>query len=71
MIDTLASTLNEPDTFRLKQLLKSMEPVEVAYLMESIPDNLRALLWKQVPEEAAGEILACLGEVARSSLLTQ
>jgi magnesium transporter len=69
MIDAVITALKEPDPIRLQQLLEPMEPVEIAHLVESIPDKLRAMLWKQVPEEAAGEILVYLGEVVRLSLV--
>ncbi len=69
MIDAVIAAINESDSVRLLKLIEPMEPVEIAHLLESIPDKLRAGLWKQVPEEAAGEVLVYLGEVARSSLV--
>jgi magnesium transporter len=69
LIDAVIAAINESDSFRLQKYLEPMEPVEIAHLLESIPDKLRVSLWKHVPEEAAGEVLVYLGEVARSSLV--
>jgi magnesium transporter len=69
MIDALIAAIGESDPLKLEALLEPMEAVEIAHLLESIPDKLRISLWKQIPEEVKGGVLVFLGDVARLSLV--
>jgi magnesium transporter len=69
LIHTVLEALSQKNIKLLTETLAPLEPAEIAHLLESIPDTKRSALWKGVPEEAAGEVLAHLGEVARLSLV--
>lgn len=69
MIDAVISAIGDSDPIKLEALLEPMEAVEIAHLLESVPDKLRVSLWKQIPEDVKGGVLVFLGDVARSSLI--
>ena len=54
---------------RVTELLQQMSTSEVAAVVESLPPLERQQLWKIVPEEQQGEVLAKLGEQVRTALL--
>lgn len=57
------------DQAALQAQLTQLHPAEVSNIIESLPPPEREQLWKAVPEEMAGEVLAHLGEVARTGLV--
>lgn len=69
LIDAVVDLAGAGNLEGLSELFSSLEPAEIAHLLESIPDPRRAMLWNQVPEEMQGEVLGYLGEVARLSLV--
>jgi magnesium transporter len=69
MIDAVISAIGDSDLIRLEALLEPMEAVEIAHLLESVPDKMRVSLWKQIPDDVKGGALVFLGDVARSSLV--
>ena len=61
LIDRAIELLDAEDFETLSMRLAAQEPVEIARLLESLPDPRRAMLWKLVPQEIAGEVLQELG----------
>src|SRR5699024_7742786 len=54
---------------RLKPLLHTLHPAEIALLLESIPRTKRELVWTQVPEEDHGETLLHVNDEVRGELI--
>jgi len=53
----------------LQALLNSWGSGDIAALLEALPTHERRVIWSEVPDSARSETLACLSELARSSLL--
>jgi magnesium transporter len=53
----------------LEQRIAALHPAEIADLIESLPAPEREQLWPFVPDEMAGDVLAHLGEIARTVLV--
>lgn len=68
-IDFTTERLEASDYTALSEYFSTLEAAEIAHLLESFPDARRTTLWKFVPEDIKGEVLANLGEVARLSLV--
>jgi magnesium transporter len=69
LIDSVIQLQQAQDFKALTQLFDTLEAAEIAHVLESLPDTRRAGIWKLLPEEIRGEVLAHLGEVARLSLV--
>jgi magnesium transporter len=69
LIDTVITAISDDNERSLREILQPMDAVDIARLLESIPDKLRVNLWGMIPEETSGEVLVYLGEVARLSLV--
>lgn len=54
---------------RLKPLLNSLNPPEIARLLESSPRAKRALIWRLTPEADRGETLKHVADEVRSELI--
>lgn len=54
---------------RLKPLLHTLHPAEIALLLESIPRTKRELVWALVPEEDHGETLLHVNDDVRGELI--
>ena len=68
LIDSVIEALEENDKEKLQQLFENLEAVEIAHVLESLPDALRVPLWRFIPEDRNGEVLAELGDIAKISL---
>ncbi|MDJ0890818.1 MAG: magnesium transporter [Gammaproteobacteria bacterium] len=68
LLDASLHDLSSGDDVALKARLDELQAGEIADLIESVPEPEREKVWELVPEEAAGEVLADLGEKARASL---
>nr|MBS0021806.1 magnesium transporter [Gammaproteobacteria bacterium] len=69
LIEAARRDLSLGDKPALEQRLASLHPAEIANLIESLPAPEREQLWPFVPEGMAGEVLAHLGEIARTGLV--
>lgn len=69
LIEAARRDLSLGDKPALEQRLASLHPAEIADLIESLPAPEREQLWPLVPEGMAGEVLAHLGEIARTGLV--
>lgn len=70
--DLIQQLLEAHEDFEKEKLLDifaNLEAVEIAHLLESIPDSYRGRLWQFIPEEQRGDVLVELGDVARLSLV--
>ncbi|WP_423821438.1 magnesium transporter [Salinisphaera sp. SPP-AMP-43] len=54
---------------RLKPMLASLPPAEIALLLESVPRSKREVLWALVPEEDHGETLLHVNDEVRAELI--
>jgi magnesium transporter len=54
---------------QVEQQLEDMHPAEIAHLLESLPADLREIVWEQVPHEAEGEILTNLNEEVLATVI--
>jgi magnesium transporter len=54
---------------RLKPMLRTLHPAEIALLLESIPPAKRELVWGLVPEEDHGETLLHVNDEVRAELI--
>lgn len=53
----------ESGTFiKVRQMLNGMSPAEIAHLIESVPPDARAILWRMVNAEVEGEVLQYLND---------
>ncbi len=68
LLEASLHDLSSGDETALKARLDELRAGEIADLIESVPEPEREKVWELVPEEAAGEVLADLGEKARASL---
>ncbi|MFZ0256749.1 MAG: magnesium transporter [Gammaproteobacteria bacterium] len=69
LIEAARRDLSLGDKPALQQRMASLHPAEIADLIESLPAPEREQLWPFVPEAMAGEVLAHLGEIARTGLV--
>ena len=68
LIDSVIEALEDNDKEALQQLFVNLEAVEVAHLLESLPNAFRVRLWRFIPEDRNGDVLVEMGDVARISL---
>jgi magnesium transporter len=61
--------LRDSDLPQVEQQLEEMHPAEIAHLLESLPADLREIVWEQVPPEAEGEILTNLNEEVLATVI--
>ena len=61
--------LRDNDLEQVEQRLEEMHPAEIAHLLESLPADLREIIWQQVPPEAQGEILTNLNEEVLATVI--
>ena len=68
LLGELRQDIASGDALALRQCLSELHPAEISQLIESVPASEREIIWQQLPEEIAGDVLAELGEVARTTL---
>ena len=56
---------------QMHDAMQEMHPAEIAHLLEALPPSKRKDVWKLVPSEREGDILAYLHDEARNSILDQ
>ncbi|MDH3948295.1 MAG: magnesium transporter [Gammaproteobacteria bacterium] len=61
--------LRDSELEQVEQQLEEMHPAEIAHLLESLPADLREIVWEQVPPEAEGEILTNLNEEVLAAVI--
>jgi len=66
LLDTL---VHKQHIAELKQLLDSMHPADIAYILEALPIEQRLLVWDLVKAEHDGEILIEVSDAVRDSLI--
>lgn len=69
LVEAARQNLAADDMPALQQLVAALHPAEIADLIESLPAPEREQLWPFLPEGMAGEVLAHLGEIARTGLV--
>ena len=68
LLEASLHDLSSGDELALRARLDELPAAEIANLIESVPEPEREKVWELVPEEAAGEVLADLGQKARTAL---
>jgi len=68
LLGELRQDIASGDALALRKCLSELHPAEISQLIESVPASEREIIWQQLPEEIAGDVLAELGEVARTTL---
>ena len=56
---------------QMHDAMQEMHPAEISHLLEALPPSKRKDIWKLVPSELEGDILAFLHDEARNSILDQ
>ncbi|CAA6826537.1 MAG: Mg/Co/Ni transporter MgtE / CBS domain [uncultured Thiotrichaceae bacterium] len=69
LVQQLLDAHEEFEKDKLQEIFASLEAVEIAHLLESIPDSYRGRLWQFIDEDKRGDVLVDLCEVARRSLV--
>lgn len=68
VIDRVSAATDDGELAALEGLLLSLNPAEIAHVLEAIPNRMRAAVFELVPDKYDGEILLEMGEVAASEL---
>jgi magnesium transporter len=70
-VDLITDALEKSPKSGVAGLLESMSPAEISRVIESLPRDLRSLLWRQLPRIKKGEVLLELQGDLRRSLIKQ
>ncbi len=68
VIERISAAADDGELAALEGLLLSLNPAEIAHVLEAIPNRLRADVFELVPDRYDGEVLVEMGEVAASEL---
>ncbi len=68
VIERVSAAVEANELESLKALVLSLNPAELAHVLEAIPNDSRSLVFDLVPDEFDGEVLLEMGEVAASEL---
>jgi magnesium transporter len=71
LLDQVVAALQGGDEAALQEQMKGLYPAEVAQIIESLPSSERERLWHAIPDELTGQVLAEVGEVARTALASE
>lgn len=67
----VAEILNSGSFLTARNLIRALQPAEVADLLESLPSSKRKLLWDYIEVKDEGEILLEVGDEVRDSLIEE
>ena len=56
MVDEIIELINTKQYTRLKEILSEMEPADIAYLFDDLPEKYMSLLFRLLPKEPAAEV---------------
>ncbi len=70
-LSTIINDLEKDKAINIKNTLSSLNPSEIARLLESLTPRERNVLWQMVDQEDEGEILKELIEEVRQNLISQ
>ena len=68
-LQLLRELLNADDLRAVRQLLQEMHPAEVAHVLESMPQQERAVLWDLVDADDEGDVLVEVVDEVRDGLI--
>lgn len=69
--EQVVSAMERGDTSRVKQLIDTLHPADIADLLEGIPQDERTLVWKSADVNTLGEVLVEVSDGVRESLLEE
>ena len=69
--EALFERLESGDLDRVRSMLESFHPSEIADLLESLPGRSRRVLWELVDREVEGDVLSDVQDAVRAGLLEQ
>lgn len=69
--NAVAEILNSGSFIAAHNLIRALQPAEVADLLESLPKSKRKLLWDYIEVKDEGEILLEVGDEVRDSLIKE
>ena len=56
MVNEIIELISEKQYAKLKEMLSEMEPADIAYLFDDLPEQYRSLLFRLLPKEPAAEV---------------
>lgn len=65
----IADRLETGTFLRLRGLINTLHPAEIAHMLEALPPNDRIVVWRLVAPELRGEILVELSDEVRNTLI--
>ncbi len=68
-LDSLQQALEQNDLNQVRLILGELHPAEIALLLESLPQEQRAIVWEQVDPTFDGDILLYVNDNLRASLI--
>lgn len=68
-IDLLEEALNSGTFKQVKKMLNTLPPSDVAHVLECTPPKGRKVLWALIDNEHEGEVLQCVNDEVRSTLV--
>ena len=70
-IRAVSSAISNDDQDSLRLLLKTLNPAEIAHIVDALPINHRTHLLEHLPDLIDGEVLLHMGEAAASELVEE
>ncbi|GHE20021.1 magnesium transporter [Halomonas urumqiensis] len=70
-LSSIHAALRVDELTQVDEAIASLEPAEIALLLESLPLGDRIRLWERVPAEVDGEVLLHVHDEVRSTLLDE
>jgi len=70
-LQSLTEALQSGTLLKVRLMLNTLHPAEIAHLLESLPPARRRLVWELVDPENDGEVLASANDEVRASLIRE
>ncbi|TGV06064.1 magnesium transporter, partial [Alcaligenaceae bacterium 429] len=67
--DLLANLTHRRHEQEIRSIINNLHPADIAFILESLPENERQIVWQQVSDEYDADILLEIEDWARESLI--